>query len=34
SWRLVLKRDELEADRPRTIELMRSDLRLLPLQDK
>ncbi|EPU8779570.1 type VI secretion system lipoprotein TssJ [Klebsiella variicola] len=34
SWRLALKRDELEADRPRTIELMRSDLRLLPLQDK
>lgn len=34
SWRLVLKRDDLEADKPRTIELMRSDLRLLPLQDK
>ncbi|EAN4680381.1 type VI secretion system lipoprotein TssJ [Salmonella enterica] len=33
SWRLVLKRDELEADKPRTIELMRSDLRLLPLKD-
>lgn len=32
SWRLVLKRDELEADRPRTIELMRSDLRLLPFR--
>lgn len=34
SWRLILKRDELEADKPRTIELMRSALRLLPLQDK
>ncbi|EDE2174437.1 type VI secretion system lipoprotein TssJ [Salmonella enterica] len=34
SWKLVLTRDELEADKPRTIELMRSDLRLLPLQDK
>lgn len=34
SWRLVLKRDELEADKPRSIELMRSDLRLLPLKDK
>ncbi|HDZ8573704.1 type VI secretion lipoprotein TssJ, partial [Escherichia coli] len=34
SWRLVIKRDELEADKPRSIELMRSDLRLLPLKDK
>lgn len=34
SWRLVLKREELEADKPRTIELMRSDLRLLSLKDK
>lgn len=28
------QRDELEADKPRSIELMRSDLRLLPLKDK
>ena len=33
SWRLILKRDELDADKPRTIELLRSQLTLLPVQD-
>ncbi|MRS16341.1 type VI secretion system lipoprotein TssJ [Enterobacteriaceae bacterium RIT691] len=30
SWRLVLKRDELDADKPRTIELSTHTLKLLP----
>lgn len=33
TWRLILARDDLDADKPRTIELLRSQLTLLPMQD-
>jgi type VI secretion system protein VasD len=33
TWRLILTRDDLDADKPRTIELLRSQLTLLPIQD-
>lgn len=33
SWRLILKREDLDADKPRTIELLRNQLTLLPMQD-